>query len=111
MKHIVTYLEYTKENHDLEYPGLDEEGEEVFRGRVRKDFVEADDTKSAFTKYMETLKDDGWELYAWSAIIKNGIVRRAFHVANVADTRHCYGYDIRSVITTIAPNAQMEWFE
>lgn len=112
MKHIVTYLEYTKANYDFEYPDNFEEPEDGrFRGRVKKEFVEADDTKSAHTKFLEAHKVDGWKLYSWNAIIKDGIVRCGFSVATAADPRHCYGYEIKKVITEVAPNAQRWWID
>ena len=111
MKHIITYLEYTKENYDKENPAEGELGEEVFRGRVRKENIAANECEEAWKKFMEQMESNGWELYSWNAIIKNGIVRCAISVANAEKPNHSFGYDIKTVITKVAENAQMRWFE
>lgn len=111
MKHIITYLEYTKENYDRENPAEGELGEEVFRGRLRKENIEASECEEAWTKFMQQIKEDGWKLYAWNAIIKNGIVRCAISVASAESPNHSFGYDIKTIISEVAENAQMRWFE
>ena len=111
MKHIIKYLEYTKENYDKEFPAEGELGEEVFRGRVKKEIIESDSCKEAWQTFMEQIKDNGWELYTWNAIIKNGIVRSAISVADAAKPNHSFGYDIKTVISKVAENAQIKWYD
>ena len=111
MKHVITYLEYTKENYDRENPAEGEPGEEVFRGRVKKENIEASECEKAWTKFMQQIKEDGWKLYAWNAIIKNGIVRCSISVASAETPNHSFGYDIKTIISEVAENAQMRWFE
>ena len=110
-KQIITFLEYTKENYDKEYPAEGEIGEETFRGRVRKENIEAVDCKEAWTIFAEQMKNSGWELYAWNTIIKNGIVRSAISVADAEKPRQSFGYDIKTVISKVAKNAQIGQFD
>ena len=115
MKAIITYHEHTRENYELAYP-FDEDKAVEFTARfglgtIKRVTVEADDLKAAWLKFAEGLKLDGWELYAWDAVIKNGVVRHGINVASALKPNHKFGYDIKDVITRIAPNAQKEWFE
>lgn len=111
MKYIITYHEYARENYDKEYPAEGELGEEVFRGKVKKEIIKADGCKEAWQTFMEQMKENGWELYAWNAIIKDGIVRCAIGVSSAEKPNHGFGYDIKTVIAKVAENAQMKWFE
>lgn len=112
MKDIgIVYLRYTKENHDREYPAEGELGEEVFRGQVIRETYHAEDIKAGWQMFMEQKKKEGWKLYTWSALIKDGIVIRGIGAYDKADERHQYGYDIKTVITEVADNAQIGWFE
>lgn len=111
MKVNIHYTEHTRTNYEREYPWDEDKREDVHLGKHKRITVEAVDVKSAWMKFVEDLKRDGWKLYTWDAVIKGDIVIHNVNVADALKPNHRFGYGIMDVISEIAPNAQKEWFE
>ena len=107
----ITYLERTRENYDREYPGIYSEGSPHFYGRVRRVAIQAESCEQAWTLYVEGLKLDGWKLYTFDTLIKDGITVSSISVNADDDPAHHFGYGLTSVITEVAENAQPGWFD
>ncbi len=104
----IIYLQNTKQKYDIEHSDEIEEMSESqalkYIGKTVRTKVYAEDIKAGWRKYMEALAAEGWELYAWNAVIKGDVVRYAFGAYDMANPRHQFGYDIKEVITKIAAN-------
>jgi hypothetical protein len=113
MKVNIHYIEHTRTDYEREYPWDEDKAERLpySLGKCKRITVETVDVKSAWMKFVEDLKRDGWKLYTWDAVIKGDIVIHGVNVADALKPNHRFGYCIRDVISEIAPNAQKEWFE
>lgn len=110
-RYIIKFLEYKKADYDIEYPPDGSEGrEDIFHGSVKKIEIKGNGMQETWTRYIKQLRDDGWKLYSWSAIIKGDIVRSGINIADAGIPNHQYGYNVTSIIQEKAENAQEFWF-
>lgn len=111
--YIIEYLARTKANYDKAYPDNEDTGDLMAPCKKYRTVVTADSPHEAWIKFMEVLRDAGWKLYDYGAIIRDGIVHSGFYVYDPADPKCGYSYSgmMEQIITEVADNATSWWRE